>query len=142
MQMNRLGHTTLTLIPDQFLGLALTFLLVLGGFFLILGARKTAIALIVMAIATPFLGAFFQAVFNDLETLLPPLVMKILSWAVLIVVGLSIVSGVIVLLFGKRSWEEAKAQLIADSIKTIARMVFSIPALIIWCILGIYLWLM
>ncbi len=142
MQMNRLGHTTLTLIPDQFLGLALTFLLVLGGFFLILGARKTAIALIVMAIATPFLGAFFQAVFNDLETLLPPLVMKVLSWAVLIVVGLSIVSGVIVLLFGKRSWEEAKAQLIADSIKTIARMTFSIPALIIWCILGIYLWLM
>ncbi len=142
MQMNRLGHTTLTLIPDQFLGLALTFLLVLGGFFLILGARKTAIALIVMAIATPFLGAFFQAVFNDLETLLPPLVMKALSWAVLIVVGLSIVSGVIVLLFGKRSWEEAKAQLIADGIKSIARMAFSKPALIIWCVLGLYLWLM
>lgn len=136
----RVGNATLMFVPDELLGAVLVVLIASGGFAWMLGARRLALGLIGIAVLTPFLGAAFEALFNDLAKFMPNWMLQAIAWGILGVLALSTFGGLMLLLFGRRSWDEAKARLIADAIKFLLKLAISWPALLLWSLTGLYIY--
>ena len=115
--------------------------LVLGGICRIVGARRASTGLIAMAIAVPLVTVVMEALFNELFAVLPPSLVRIVAWLVMIVVYVVIFGALMIFLFGQRSWDEAKGHLLADSVKGVLRIAVSWPLLLVWVVLAAYLWL-
>ena len=139
--MNRLTNPMLLLVPHEALGGVLLLFLVLGGICRIVGARRASTGLIAMAIAVPLVTVLMEALFNELFAVLPPSLVRIVAWLVMIVVYVVIFGALMSFLFGQRSWEEAKGHLLADSVKGVLRIAVSWPLLLVWVVLAAYLWL-
>ena len=139
--MNRLTNPVLLLVPEEALGAVLVLFLVLGGICMMVGARRASIALIATAIAVPFITVVMEAMFNELFAALPPALVKIVAWFVLGVVYLVIFGALMSFLFGEKTWESAKGQLLADAIKGVLRIAFSWPLLFVWGALAAYFWM-
>ena len=131
----------LLLVPHEALGGVLLLFLVLGGICRIVGARRASTGLIAMAIAVPLVTVLMEALFNELFAVLPPSLVRIVAWLVMIVVYVVIFGALMSFLFGQRSWEEAKGQLLANSVKGVLRIAVSWPLLLVWVVLAAYLWL-
>ena len=128
------------LVPQEALGGVLLLFLVLGGLCMIVGAKKAASGLITTAIAVPIVTVVIEALCNELFALLPPSLVKIVAWLVLIVTYIIIFGALMGFLFGQRAWDEAKGHLIADAIRGILRVTFSWPLLVVWGVLAVYVW--
>ncbi len=139
--MNRLTNPMLLLVPHEALGGVLLLFLVLGGICRIVGARRASTGLIAMAIAVPLVTVVMEALFNELFAVLPPSLVRIVAWLVMIVVYVVIFGALMIFLFGQRSWEVAKGHLLADSVKGVLRIAVSWPLLLVWVVLAAYLWL-
>lgn len=139
--MNRLTNPMLLLVPHEALGGVLLLFLVLGGICRIVGARRASTGLIAMAIAVPLVTVMMEVLFNELFAVLPPSLVRIVAWLVMIVVYVVIFGALMSFLFGQRSWEEAKGQLLANSVKGVLRIAVSWPLLLVWVVLAAYLWL-
>lgn len=139
--MNRLTNPMLLLVPHEALGGVLLLFLVLGGICRIVGARRASTGLIAMAIAVPLVTVVMEALFNELFAVLPPSLVRIVAWLVMIVVYVVIFGALMIFLFGQRSWDEAKGHLLADSVKGVLRIAVSWPLLLVWVVLAAYLWL-
>lgn len=139
--MNRLTNPMLLLVPHEALGGVLLLFLVLGGICRIVGARRASTGLIAMAIVFPFVTVVMEALFNELFAVLPPSLVRIVAWLVMIVVYVVIFGALMIFLFGQRSWDEAKGHLLADSVKSVLRIAVSWPLLLVWAVLAAYLWL-
>ena len=139
--MNRLTNPMLLLVPHEALGGVLLLFLVLGGICRIVGARRASTGLIAMAIAVPLVTVMMEVLFNELFAVLPPSLVRIVAWLVMIVVYVVIFGALMSFLFGQRSWEEAKGHLLADSVKGVLRIAVSWPLLLVWVVLAAYLWL-
>ena len=131
----------LLLVPHEALGGVLLLFLVLGGICRIVGARRASTGLIAMAIAVPLVTVLMEALFNELFAVLPPSLVRIVAWLVMIVVYVVIFGALMIFLFGQRSWDEAKGHLLADSVKGVLRIAVSWPLLLVWVVLAAYLWL-
>lgn len=131
----------LLLVPHEALGGVLLLFLVLGGICRIVGARRASTGLIAMAIAVPLVTVMMEVLFNELFAVLPPSLVRIVAWLVMIVVYVVIFGALMSFLFGQRSWEEAKGQLLANSVKGVLRIAVSWPLLLVWVVLAAYLWL-
>ena len=139
--MNRATNPILLLVPHEALGAVLLLFLTLGGLCMVVGARRASKGLIATAIAVPFITVIMEALFNELFSVLPPSLIKPVSWLILIVVYIVIFGALMSFLFGQRTWEAAKGQLLSDSIKGVLRIAVSWPLLVIWGILAAFLWL-
>ncbi len=140
-KLNRIANPALMLVPHELLGGFLLLFLVLGGLCRIVGAKKQSTGLIVTAIAVPFIAVVVEALFNELFAVLPPWLVQIVAWLVLIVVYIAIFAAMMGMLFGTQAWGEAKGHLLADAIKWLLRKAFSWPLLLVWGGLAIYVWL-
>ena len=128
------------LVPHEALGAVLLLFLVLGGLCKIVGANKAATGLILVALAVPFVSVVVEALFNELFAVLPPWLVQIVAWLVLGIVYAVIAGTLMSFAFGQRVWDETKAHLLAGAIKSVLRLAFSWPFLLVWVVLAIYLW--
>jgi hypothetical protein len=129
------------LVPQEALGGVLLLFLVSGGICFIVGARKAGTGLIATAIAVPLVTVLVEAVFNEAFAVLPPRLAQIAAWIVLIIVYVAIFGALMSFLFGQKAWDGAKGNLLAGAIKGILRIAVSWPFLLVWSVLGVYLWL-
>lgn len=139
--MNRLTNPILLLVPHEALGAVLVLFLILGGMCRIVGARRASTILIATAIAVPFVTVVIEAIFNELFAILPPSLVKPAAWFVIAVVYIIIFGALMSSLFGERTWEHAKGQLLADSIQGLLRIALSWPLLLVWGVLALYFWI-
>ena len=139
--MNRLTNPMMLLVPHEALGGVLLLFLVLGGICRIVGAKRASTGLIAMAIAFLFITVVMEALFNELFAVLPPSLVKVVAWLVMIVVYIVIFGALMSFMFGQRTWDEAKGHLLADSIKGVLKIAVSWPLLLVWSVLGAYMWL-
>lgn len=123
--MNTTTNILFLLVPEELVGTLLLFMLVAGGFAFIVGARRVGKALVISAIAFPFISVIVSALFNDFFAALPPgLVVPVafLIMAILYVaIGWMIIKGI----FGQRAIDHAKGELLADGARAGLRMIFS-----------------
>lgn len=123
--MNTTSNILFLLVPEELIGTLLLFMLVAGGFAFIVGARRVGKALVISAIAFPFITVIVSALFNDFFAALPPgLVMPVafLIMALLYVaIGWMIIKGI----FGQRAVDHAKGELLADGARAALRFMFS-----------------
>jgi len=138
---NRLTNPVLLLVPHEALGAMLVLFLVLGGLCRVVGARRASTGLIATAIAIPFATVVVEALFNELFGLLPPSLVTIVAWFVMIIVYLFIFGALMRSIFGEDAWSNAMGQLIANSIQGILRFAFSWPLILVWGVLAFYLWI-
>lgn len=123
--MNTTTNILFLLIPEELVGTLLLFMLVAGGLAFIVGARRIGKALVISAIAFPFISVVVSALMNDFFASLPPdLVMPI---ALLVMVALYIAIGwmIIKAIFGQKAVDHAKGELLADGAKALIRLSFS-----------------
>ena len=139
--MNLLGNIAFVLVPAEALGAMCALLLVAGGMCLIVGAQRAGRSLIGLGIALPFVTVLAEILFNELFAVLPLWLVRLISWALLLLMYGLLFGAAMGALFGQRSWDEAKGHLIADSMRGIFRMAVSPPALAGWAVLGLYVWL-
>lgn len=139
--MNRLTNPVLMLVPHELLGSVLLLFLVLGGLLRVVGAKRLSTGLIVTAIAVPFVTVVVEALFNELFAVLPPQLVQVAAWLVLILVYLFIFGALMSIVFGQRVWDEAKGHLLADAIKGTLKIALSWPLLLVWGAAAIYVWL-
>jgi len=139
--LNRLTNPILLLVPHELLGGVLLLFLILGGLCRIVGARKASTGLIATAIAVPLVTVVIEALFNELFAVLPPSLVQVVAWLVLIIVYVVIFGALMSFLFGQRIWEHAKGILLADAIKGALRIALTWPLLIIGVILAAFFWL-
>lgn len=139
--MNRITEPLLLLVPDELIGSVLVLLIMLGGFCMMLGAKKTAMALIIMAISFPFISVLVEMVFSEFFAMLPEAYIKPASWLVVGICYLMMFGVLMKTFFGEKAWDQAKGELLADAIKWLLRKAFSLPMLIVWVGLVGYLWL-
>lgn len=128
------------LVPHEALGAVLLLFFVLGGICRIVGAKKAATGLIAAAVAIPFVSVVVEALFNELFAVLPPWLVQIVAWLVLVLVYIIILGALMSFVFGQRVWDETKAHLLAGAIKGMLRFAFSWPLLLVWVVLAVYLW--
>ena len=137
--MNRLTNPVLLLVPHEALGAVLLLFLVLGGLCRVVGAKKASTGLLLAALAVPIVSVVVEALFNELFAILPPWLVRIVAWLVLVLVYIVIAGALMSLVFGQRVWDEAKAHLLADAIKGLLRLTFSWPLVPVWSVLIMYL---
>lgn len=123
--MNTTSNILFLLVPEELVGTLLLFMLVAGGFAFIIDARRVGKALVISAIAFPFISVIVSALFNDFFAALPPgLVVPVafLIMAILyIAIGWMIIKGI----FGQRAVDHAKGELLADGVRFVLRSAFS-----------------
>lgn len=95
------------LIPDELTPLLSLLAFTLAGFVMILGLRRLAGSLLVFGLLLPVLPVF-APIIEEVLALLPPEA----AWLVLAGIGVTLLSGAIRLLFGRRVAEQVMAQLI------------------------------
>ena len=139
--MNLLGNIAFALVPAEALGAMCALLLVAGGLLLIVGAQHAGRSLIGLGIALPFVTVLAEILFNELFAVLPHWLVRLISWAFLILMYALLFGAAMGALFGQRSWEQAKGHFIADSMRGVFRMAVSPLALAVWAMLGLYVWL-
>ena len=137
--MNRLANPVLLLVPHEALGAVLLLFLVLGGLCRVVGAKKASTGLIFAALAVPIVSVVVEALFNELFAILPPWLVRIVAWLVLVLVYIVIAGALMSLVFGQRVWDEAKSHLLADAIKGLLKLAFSWPLVPVWAVLIMYL---
>lgn len=138
--MDRAVNLALIMIPTEIMGPALALLLMLGGFCMVVGARKAATGLITTAITFPFIVVIVEALFNDFFAAIPAQYTQLAVWLVLGVSYLLIFGRLMSFLFGRRVWDDAKGNLLAYAIRRVFILAFSWQFLIIWIGLGIFFW--
>jgi Na+/phosphate symporter len=139
--LNRINEPLLYLVPDELIGIVLVLLIMLGGFCMMVGAKKTAMTLIIMAISFPIISTFIEIIFSDLFAMLPEAYIKPASWIVMGVCYLMMFGVLMRTFFGEKAWDQAKGELLADAIKWLLRKALSLPMLIVWVGFVGYLWL-
>jgi hypothetical protein len=139
--MSRIANPLLMLVPHELLGGFLLLFIVLGGLCRIVGAKKQSNALILIAIAIPFITVLVEGLCNELFAGLPPWTVKPIAWLTLIVVYVAIFSGLIALLFGTKAWDAAKGHLLAKAITELLRLLLWWPLLLLFAGLAVYAWL-
>jgi hypothetical protein len=137
----KLTNAALMLVPEAALGTVLLLFMTLGGLCLVIGAKRQAIWLIATAIAIPLVTVLVEALFGELFAVMPPALVRVVAWLVLILTYLFILGALMGFLFGEHVWSDAKGHLLADAIKGILRIAVSWPMLVVWGVLAIYLWL-
>ena len=138
--MNRVTNPILMLVPYEVLGSVLLLFLVLGGLCMIVGAKKAAYGLIATAVAVPFVSVVVEAIFTGLFSFMPPWMVQVTAWLILILIYIAIFAGLMSLLFGQRAWDHAKGHLLADAIKALARMAFRWQMIPLWLGLAALIW--
>ena len=128
--MSRATNPLTMLIPAQLLGLAMLTMLVGGGLAMILGARRTGQALVLTAIALPFVRVLVQALTNSLSDAMPEWLVTPAAMLFMLVSCLMVGWALIKLVFGHKAVEEAKGHLLADALKGLLRMMFTRAGLV------------
>lgn len=123
--MNATTNILFLLVPEELVGVLLVGMLVAGGFAIMLGARKVGKALVIGAIAFPFISLIATALFNDLFASLPEWLVMPVAFLIMLILYLSAGWIVIKALFGQKAVDEAKGHLLADGVKSTAKMLFS-----------------
>ncbi len=123
--MNTTTNILFLLVPEELVGTLLLFMLVAGGFAFIIGARKAGKALVVSAIAFPFISVIVSALFNDFFAALPPSLVMPVAFLVLAVLYVSIGWMIIKAIFGQKAVDHAKGELLADAARASFRLMFS-----------------
>ena len=108
---------------------------------MIVGAKKAASSLLLVGISLPFVLVLIEAIFNDFFAMLPPDYVKPVSWLIMGATYLLMFGLLMKSLFGEKTWDQAKGELLADAIKGLFKLAFSKPMLIAWGVLGVYFWL-
>lgn len=122
--MNHSVNSALLLLPEEATGGLLTLLLILGGFCLLTGARKTAGGLIMTALTFPFISVIAEAVFDGLFTALPAQLVQPFAWLMMGGIGLMVLGAMMNAIFGRQAWDTAKGQLLAYVIRSVFRNSF------------------
>lgn len=113
------------LVPEELVGTLLLFMLIAGGFAFIVGARRAGKALVVSAIAFPFISVIVSALFNDFFEALPPSLMMPVALLLMAVLYVSIGWMIIKATFGQKAVDHAKGELLADGVRAALRLMFS-----------------
>jgi hypothetical protein len=130
--MNRITNPLLVLVPAELLGLIIFFLLVVGGLLITAGARATGKALVFTAIAIPFISVLVQVLMNAFFASLPEALIMPVAWFIMFIAyGMSAMVA-IRFLFGDKAVEEAKGQLLADTVKGVLKLLFKWPVMLVW----------
>lgn len=135
--MNRITNPLIMVLPEESLGLMIAGMLVVGGLLIAAGARRPGTALVVGAIAIPFVSVLVEAVLNDFFELLPPGLVQPIASMIMLWVYIAIAMAMVRLVFGDKAVEEAKGILLADAAKQIFKFLFWWPVLIAAVIAGL-----
>lgn len=106
-------------IPEEAIPVVSMLLLVVGGFLMIVQARRLASAAIILGLALPF-TPLLAPIAEELVNRLPPAVVLLL----LVGLALAFVGGLMRLLLGRRIAEEVIAHLIVAFILSVLRAPF------------------
>ena len=123
--MNTTTNILFLLIPEELVGTLLLFMLIAGGFAFIVGARRAGKALVISAIAFPFISVIVSALFNDFFAALPPALVMPVAFVVMAVLYVSIGWMIIKGIFGQKAVDHAKGELLADGVRASFRLMFS-----------------
>jgi len=137
--MNTTTNILFMLVPEELVGTLLLFMLIAGGFAFIIGARKAGKALVVSAIAFPFISVIVSALFNDFFAALPPSLVLPVAFLLMAVLYVSIGWMIIKGIFGQKAVDHAKGELLADGARAALKLMFSkfgLVCLIILVVLG------
>jgi len=130
--MNRIANPLLMIIPEAAIAPLLVLLLVGGGLLITVGARRAGGAMVILAIAIPFITVIVEALFNDFFSALPEALVQPIAWLIMgifyLVLGLMLVK----LVVGQKAIDEAKGHLLADAIKWLAKLMFRWPVMLVW----------
>lgn len=139
--MNRAVGPSLMLIPDEMMGQILALLLMLGGVFMVVGAKRISAGLITTAITLPFLSMIIETFLNDLFAAIPAQQVQLVAWLVQGLLYLMIFGGIMGLLFGQSVWNQAKGHILAEAIIGIFKLIFNWKFIIAVIALSIlFLW--
>ncbi len=127
----KLFNPLLAVIPPELFNQLLVFFVMGSGFCAILGMRRAAGSLFIMAISLPLIMAIAETLMTDVFTMLPERLIQPIMWLILIIVCLSLFGMSMSLLFGKPAWEQAKGNLLSSAIISILRLVFSRPVILL-----------
>lgn len=129
--MNTTSNILFLLVPEELVGTLLLFMLITGGFAFIIGARKAGKALVVSAIAFPFISVIVSALFNDFFAALPPSLVVPVAFLLMAVLYVSIGWMIIKGIFGQKAVDHAKGELLADGVRAAFRFIFSLKGLVL-----------
>ncbi|NDP47498.1 MAG: hypothetical protein GZ085_03735 [Sulfuriferula multivorans] len=122
----------LILVPMEYLGLMMAFMLVIGGMLIIMGAVVKGKVLIFTAIAIPFISVIVQVLMNAFFASLPEALIMPVAWFIMFVAYAIGAMVVVRLLFGDKAVEHAKGQLLADAVKWMLKLLFRWPVMLVW----------
>ena len=103
------------------------------------GAKSTSNGFLGNAIALPLINVVVEIFFNELFAALPPALVRLAAWLILIVVYLVAFGALMTLIFGNRTWERTKSNLLTHAIEAIFRRFFSWQIVIVVVIIVAYL---
>lgn len=130
--MNRVTNPLLMIIPESALGPALMLMIVVGGLVVMVGKRAQGFAIVLTAIAIPFINFAIELLMNDVFDALPDSWVTPVSWLIMAVAYLALAISLIVFLVGEKVWREAMAHVVAAAIKGTLRILFWSPFTLIW----------
>lgn len=130
--MNGIMNPLLILVPMEYLGLMMAFMLVIGGMLIIMGAVVKGKVLIFTAIAIPFISVIVQVLMNAFFASLPEALIMPVAWFIMFVAYAIGAMVVVRLLFGDKAVEHAKGQLLADAVKWMLKLLFRWPVMLVW----------
>ena len=123
--MNTTTNILFLLIPEELVGTLLLFMLVAGGLAFIVGARRIGKALVISAIAFPFISVVVSALMNDFFASLPPDLVMPIAFLVMMALYIAIGWMIIKSIFGQKAVDHAKGELLADGARAAFRFFFS-----------------
>ena len=139
--MNRLTNPILMVMPAELFGLLVIGMLVCGGLAITVGARKLGKSLVVGAIALPFIMLLVEALMNDLFALMPDFMIMPVAFLITVLAWLMFAWALLRLMVGQAALDNARGALLADSIKALARPLFSNPLILIGgLVVAYFLW--
>lgn len=123
--MNATSNLLLMFLPEALLGPLLVGLIVVGGLAMVLGFRRQGLALVVAAVAFPFVAVLVEATLNEVFAAIHPALVVPASMLLMLVVFLAMGGALIKAVFGQRAVDEAKGHLLADACRWTLRRIFS-----------------
>ena len=130
--MNRVTNPLLLIMPEEMMGPVLALMIVTGGLLLIIGFRRSGLALIGLAIGMPIITVLVEALMNDLFNSMPESWVQPIAWIMMAVIYLMLAGAFLTLLIGQKGIDEAKGQLLADAIKGLLKLAFKWPVMLVW----------
>ena len=139
--MNRITNPLLMLVPEESMPQVLVLMIMIGGLLMVVGARRSGLALVLTAISLPFITHIVEALMNHVFDAVPDWAVQPLAWALMAVAYLALAVSLIVLLVGERVWRDVKTQLAVRAIVGLFSLVFWWPAMLIWVpALAYFMW--